>query len=370
MGFSVRLAPGVRVRASSRGVRTSLGPRVARVHVGAGRTGFSTGVGPVGYYTGLSGSTRRRSTGTATANRQLAAAARTEAKLEKLAEAERLIQAFDDILDLHREEFSPASPPKVPPPPGVSLPDIQKRRRAEAKRTTSVFARQERRQALEEADRLAVAEAAELTSDLAQQTAKYQAEADAWWESLNRCDPATVLAALAQAFEDNEAAAAAVGVEDREVTLVVVVPSVSAVPERKATTTVAGNLSLKKLTKRETADLYKLLVCGHLMVTLREAFAVVPALQSARIVAVRASDRDSYGKRNPEVIAAAKCERSALNGVRWSDVDAARVLNDCCTEKLIVQRGATAELQPIKLDDEPELSTLLDAVDMTELLES
>ena len=35
MGFSVKIAPGVRVRASSRGVRTSIGPRVARVHVGA-----------------------------------------------------------------------------------------------------------------------------------------------------------------------------------------------------------------------------------------------------------------------------------------------------------------------------------------------
>jgi hypothetical protein len=37
MGFSIKIAPGVRVRASSRGVRTSIGPRVARVHVGAGR---------------------------------------------------------------------------------------------------------------------------------------------------------------------------------------------------------------------------------------------------------------------------------------------------------------------------------------------
>ena len=43
MGFSVKIAPGVRVRASSRGIRTSIGPRAARLHVGGGRTGFSTG---------------------------------------------------------------------------------------------------------------------------------------------------------------------------------------------------------------------------------------------------------------------------------------------------------------------------------------
>ena len=53
MGFSVKIAPGVRVRASSRGVRTSIGPRVARVHVGACRTGISTGAGPVGLYTAV-----------------------------------------------------------------------------------------------------------------------------------------------------------------------------------------------------------------------------------------------------------------------------------------------------------------------------
>jgi hypothetical protein len=332
--------------------------------------GVSTGVGPVGYYTGLGGSTRRRSTGTATANRQLAAAVRTQAKLEKVAEAERLIQAFTSILELHREEFPLATPPAVPPPPPVSLMEIQRRRRTEAKRATSIFARQERRQALANADQLAIKEAAQLSSDLAEQTAKYQAEADAWWASMNRCEPDTVLVALAKAFEDNEAAAAAVGVEGSETTLIVVVPSDSAIPERKATTTVAGNLSLKKLTKRETADFYKLLVCGYLLVTLREAFAVVPALQSARIVAVRPSDKDAYGKRHPEVIAAVTCERSALNGVQWSDVDAVRVVNDCCTERMLVQKGVTSALQPIKLDDEPELRALLDTVDMSELLET
>ncbi|MEV6371484.1 DUF4236 domain-containing protein [Micromonospora musae] len=61
MGFSIKLAPGVRIRASSRGIRTSVGPRVARVHVGAGRTGVSIGIGPVGFYPSLGGCARRSS---------------------------------------------------------------------------------------------------------------------------------------------------------------------------------------------------------------------------------------------------------------------------------------------------------------------
>ena len=53
-GFlSFKIAPGVRVSASSRGLRTHLGPRVARVHVGGGRTGVSTGGGPFTAYESL-----------------------------------------------------------------------------------------------------------------------------------------------------------------------------------------------------------------------------------------------------------------------------------------------------------------------------
>jgi hypothetical protein len=40
-GLSFKVAPGVRIRASSRGIRTSVGPRAARVHIGAGRTTLS-----------------------------------------------------------------------------------------------------------------------------------------------------------------------------------------------------------------------------------------------------------------------------------------------------------------------------------------
>src|SRR4051812_5446279 len=116
MGFSVRLAPGVRVRASSQGVRTSLGPRVARVHVGSGRTGLSTGVGPVGYYTSVGGSGRSRAgTGSAAVNRQLAASARpTAAALDKQAQAEELQRVLSAILNLPRAEFPTASRPVAP----------------------------------------------------------------------------------------------------------------------------------------------------------------------------------------------------------------------------------------------------------------
>jgi hypothetical protein len=94
MGFSVKLAPGVRVRVSSHGVRAGIGPRIARVHVGAGRTGFSSGLGPFSVYGSVGGKRRRnssrnnggRSSGrpsAATLERQAAAARRAQAEADK-----------------------------------------------------------------------------------------------------------------------------------------------------------------------------------------------------------------------------------------------------------------------------------------------
>jgi hypothetical protein len=366
MGFSIKLAPGVRVRASSRGVRTSLGPRVARVHVGAGRTGVSTGVGPVGLYTSVGGS-RRRTTSTGSVNRQLAAAARQQAQQEKAAEADRLRSAFEAIYALHRESFETARPPvaaSAPEPPGAHLRRLY---RAQARKATRVTDRAGRRQALTDANQRSASEVETARADLAKQTEAHQRQLDAWWAALIANDPDVVLPVLNEAFLDNEAAASAVGIEGGEASILVLVPPVSDLPDRKPAVTQAGNLSLKKLTKTETADIYKQLVCGHLVVTLRETFAVAPGLDAARIVAIRAGATDAYGKSAPEVLSVARCTRDALSGVLWDQVTAVQVINDVCTDKILIQKGVTGALHPIPLSKEPDLRALLDAVEMDEL---
>ena len=362
MGFSVKLAPGVRVRASSRGVRTSIGPRAARMHVGSGRTGVSTGVGPVSLYSGVGGSSRRR-TGTASVNRQLAAARAAD----KAQQAIHLADALEAITNLHRERFAQARPPVAPKPPELETGEIHRRHAREAKKATSIFARQARKQALAEATTAAEAEIATLKAAQRQQLAAAQEALNADWEALVGNDPDTVMATLAAAFEDNEAAAAAVGVAGDEVTLLVVVPAESAVPERRPGVTAAGNLSLKKMTKSDTADFYKLLVCGHTVVTVKEAFAVAPELRSARIVAVRQADADAYGRRRPEVLLAARFERQALAGIRWEQADAVQVVNDASTELVFHTKGATQALVPVDPTTEPDLAGVLAAVDFETL---
>src|SRR5690348_3121219 len=98
MGFSIRVAPGVRVRASSRGIRTSIGPRAARLHVGAGSPGISTGVGPVGFYQSLGGGRSR-------APRASASAAGRSLAEAKAGLAEELSRAIAEVQGLHRQTF-------------------------------------------------------------------------------------------------------------------------------------------------------------------------------------------------------------------------------------------------------------------------
>jgi hypothetical protein len=139
------------------------------------------------------------------------------------------------------------------------------------------------------------------------------------------------------------------------------------VPERMPTTTATGRLSLKKLALRERADYYKQFVCGQVMVTVREAFAVAPGITATRVVVLRNDGPDAYGRPRVSCLLAAKFDRQALLGVRWDSADAVQIVNDVAAEKVLSQRGRTKELSPLDLTGEPEIAKLIGAVDVAEL---
>ena len=287
LSFSVKVAPGVRVRASSRGVRTSIGPRAARVHVGGGRTSFSTGAGPLTYSTSLSGSRARtggRRTSAASYQRQLSVTPAAAAKAE---ETQRLAKLFQELLDIHRADFPSAQPPLATPAPEPDVDEIRRRHAKAATDGLGFFQRAAKAAARAQAEQAAEGEIQAQRRDAARKREGLQADLDAWWRALVANDPETVIGTLAEAFEDNEAAAAPLGVDGEEVAIVVLAPPESVVPERMPGTTAAGNLSLRKLPKGERAAFYTMAVMGHVVVTIREALAVAPGLRSVRVVALR-----------------------------------------------------------------------------------
>ena len=311
IGFSFKIAPGVRVRTSSRGVRTSVGPRAARVHFGGGRTAVSTGAGPISLYSTVGGG-RSRSSGASQNRISVAAQQRQMTQAAKLDQANELAAAMDRILGLHRQSFEPARPPLAPAPAGIDEAGIRSRHQQEALTGLSIFKRAARKQALADAMQRSAVEITARRAAQDTERANVQIALNEAWAALTANEPDVVLSTLEEAFEDNEAPAAAVGVADGEASLVVLVPSTDALPERRPTVTDAGNLSLRKLTKSDKADLYKLLVAGYVLVTIREAFAVAPSLVATRVAVLRASEPDAYGARRLECLLAARFTRQAL----------------------------------------------------------
>ena len=365
MGFSIKLAPGVRVRASSRGLRTSVGPRAARVHFGTGRPGFSTGAGPVSFYTSTRGGRSRSSSGMRRPS--TGTSARALANADKADQAQQLAAALTAILELHKATFPPAQRPMAPPPPPVDVNAVTAQHRKAALAGIGIFNRSARAAAKASADQSARAEVDAIAAEDRRKHGAYQEELDMLWARLVNNDPDVVLGTLAEAFEDNEAAAAPVGVSGAEASVVVLVPSTEAVPGRRPTTTAAGNLSLKKLTKRESADFYKLLVCGYVLTTVKEAFAVAPGLTHVRAVALRSPGIDAYGKARIEALLGARFARTALEGVQWATADAAVVVNDTSTELTVRFSGPSKEFTAVDLAAEPELAAVIAAVDLDEL---
>lgn len=365
VGFSVKLAPGIRIRASSRGIGASVGPRAARLHVGSGRAGFSSGMGPVSMYTSLNGGSRRASRPSMSSyERQVVAAQR---RADKAAEADRLADELRRLTNVHREEFPPASRPVVPL---VTVDRLAVHRRAsrEAVAGLSVFRRSARAQARRAAAVRADEQIAEASGAARAQRLEQQARVDQIWEALVDNDPNVVPAVLAAAFGDNEATAAVVGMAGSEVSLVMLAPDESVVPERLPSLTDAGNLSLRKLPKADRSAIYLEVVLGHLLVTLREVFAVAPALTAARVVVLRRAASNAYGQPGVDPIVAGRWEKAAFDGVHWSSASAVTIARDTASE-LVLNQGRTLELRPLPLTAHPDLANLIGRVDIEDLLE-
>jgi hypothetical protein len=139
---------------------------------------------------------------------------------------------------------------------------------------------------------------------------------------------------------------------------VMMAPDIGTIPDRMPKRTQTGNWSFPKLAAKERHGFYGLMVFGHVLVTIREAFAAAPAINSIRIAIVRQTVPNAYGVRRLECLLAAMFKRTALQGIQWQSADAATIVEDASTETRI-RLGAMNELRPLDLSKEPELAALL-----------
>ena len=352
MVFVVKVAPGLQLYPGSSGLRANLGRRRADL-VQVGRqfaSNATTGV-PLTFYA-FPGPPPTMPTYQAPT---------IPPDAPKVQQAERLAAAIDGILKLHHQNFPPIQKAVLLPPPSPDYPAILRRRTSDALSRVSIFRRSTRKAAKAAAVRATQMECDELARSRQTQHNAVNHEIDQLWRRLISNDPDVVLAVLSNILTANAEAVVPIGVWDSEAHLAAHMPDPETLPDRHPTTTAAGNVSLKKFTKAEGADLYKQLVAGLLLTTTKQAFAVAPSLRTIRMVALRKSPHNAFGHDRREALLAASFTRDRLNGVRWRAADAGTILQGISDELLIRTAGPSKTLAPLDLKTEPYIARLLDA---------
>lgn len=371
MGFGVRfkVAPGVRLGVSSRGISGSFGPRVARVRVSNRGAGVSSGIGPFYTYSGTGSRKRRRRS--PSSSRPTGQSGPTQAQIERQqrqdlreAEIEAVRQQGDEVFNLHLVDFPPARAPYVPPPETVT--QVERHTRVNVRYRQSVndiglFDRQGRSRARARAEWEVDQEIAAQESQAHENYLAMVAQASQWWAAMLAGHPSTTLEALNVALSDNEMPSAAVSFDNGEVSVVVAAPSLDRVPVRYVTETPAGKPTTRAYNKTQRNDVHERLMLGHVAVTLREVFAVAPAVQSARIALVSPDDHGDYG-----VLMVGRFSRDLILGADWRR-DVTEILHGG-THILTNRSGRTRQLSFIDLsaeDDLRELCRILDEAPAT-----
>lgn len=365
MGFGFRIAPGLRVRVSSRGVRTSIGPRAARVHVGSGRTGLSTGAGPVTLYQSLGGTRRRGSQGRSASGRTGSSGAATAGE-GWVSERNRLEAKAQEILNLHRAIYPPASKPLLDPVPPIDAKEIRAAFVKQALAGVGRFHRRARTDAKVLAIGAARTEVERARAEQATRQAERQRELDVKWRALVDNDPNEVFDALQVAFRETGTASAPLGLDQGELSLVVVVPGPEGVPDRRAAVTPTGRASVHKMTKTEHNSLYGELLCGRLLAAVRQALAAAPGVQAVRAVVVRAGRQRLRGAAGVECLVVARFSRDDLVRADWQGARAVSLVNRFARDLQAHQAGRAKEFQPLDSYSQPWAATLLEGLSLND----
>lgn len=374
-GMSFKLAPGVRIRVSNRGVRTSVGPRAARIHIGGGRTAISSGVGPFTVYNTL-GSTAQarpaapRASGPTRASlaelqRQAAAAEREEAI--------RSVMALEQsLLTLHLQEFTPTTRPQLPQPAPPDPAPFIATREQQALAGLSIFDRAKRRDAQRWAREAGQHDADAQWEQQRRAHLEHQHAATQWWDKLLAHDETIVHEALEDAFEDNQSPAACIDVGKdlstpagiRYATVLIIYGPVDLVPEKQPDTTPAGRPTLRKRTQSARNDFYVQALGSTVLATVREGLAVAPSVAELRVVVLRrdpgAADPASY----LEWIYAGRFPRAWVTSIPWATVNPAEALLQAPQARMR-RRGAAGHVVALPLEDEPGLTQILTEVRST-----
>ncbi|WP_217919845.1 TerD family protein [Actinomadura sp. BRA 177] len=373
MGFGFRVGvPGMSVRVSSRGVRTSVGPRAARIHMGGGRrTTVSSGMGPFFASTSVGGSRRRSTAKRPTRPRnigptpaQLERARRQAERAEQEAQRDAAIAHLEELrrqtTSVHLQTFPQAQPPFVPQPPQLALPWALAEAQAFHLAGIGRFARADRATARHAAEQDAPAYLAAEQARLSDVHRQLHAAAEDWWRALTNNDEDTVCEAVNTAFSDNPAAGSAVGLDGTVLSIVMRQPDLDDLPTQTPGLTPSGRPTLKTMTKRDRLLWWLTSMGSNVVATLNEAFATAPGITAIDLaVLTRMPDTQRLG-----IVAYGQWTRQAVQRTPWSrPEDALRFLDIAedvdCSVRTTASGNLSTSVKPLDTTKIPGLEALL-----------
>lgn len=354
MGLYFKVAPGVRIRLTGRGVRASIGPRVARVHIGAGGPGVSTGAGAVSLYHRL---------GTPSP-RSARPCPRKAVPPDTVPPADTREAVYTHLL---QQYMAPPLLNELAPPVPMEPVDeraIAARALREALQEVPAWNLRARLRARRQARAAAPDLCAAAWRTATKQHQEERAAVVAAWDALSALEPETTQATLTAAFTALEIPAVCTEVDGAHASLLLWTPDLHVVPERSRTWTPTGRPSTHLLTKTARNQAYTELICAQVLFVARHAFATVPALPSLQVAAIHHQAPDAYGVVRAECVALVTIERRWLEGVQWGRSDPEGIVHDAATKVQINRSGSTREVKPLDLTDEPDLTAMLASVQL------
>jgi hypothetical protein len=222
-----------------------------------------------------------------------------------------------------------------------------------------VWHHRERSEARAAAHAEAEAVIARRTAELEARHAAEQATADAAYGALLANDHGAVMGALEAAFEDNEHPAVPIDCADGAATVVVVFGPVSAMPDQTAAVTPTGRPTLRRRTASDRNALYARALASTVLATVRESYAVAPALRELRTIVVR---RDVDASEPDGLLAAVYVGRfpaSQVAAMAWDRIDSLEQLL-AAPDAQLRRRGSAGQIVGLPPGTLPGLAALLD----------
>jgi hypothetical protein len=378
-GLRVKVAPGIRVGLTSRGVRTSIGPRGARLHVGAGPATVSSTISALTVLgrLGKKRSARRRSSKKRSAQSNVANAPRQRppnlemlqrqaAAVRRTEEIEQVRALERSLVSAHMADFPPAQPPVAPETAPPNLASFVNSHIAEALRGIPRYALSRRSAAKQAATEAARAEWQQAVTHSQQDRDWVQKQLDQLWQARLDHDPDEVHDVLEDAFADHQMHATVldVGVDHdvelgvRYTTVAIFFGTSELVPVSRPDLTPTGRPTLHQRTKTERNAFYLKALGSTVLATVREGFAIAPSVDEFRIVVFRRDPHATIPDRYIEWIYGALFPRAWVEGLSWNDIDPAQALSLAPHASLKLS-GPTGDVDALPLDRQPQLANVV-----------